>query len=122
MDRPVLHAFVQQLVEHERLAELVEALPTRVRVSEPALPLLLASLHERLERGLVVLLPEDADARDAAEGASWFLGGDSSASGRGLSTSSSAAGSSVRRRAPLPRGCLRRKRGPSRSSCARASS
>jgi transcription-repair coupling factor (superfamily II helicase) len=74
MDRPVLHAFVQELVEHERLAELADALPTRVRVSESALPLLLASLHERLDRGLVVLLPEDADARDAAEGAGWFLG------------------------------------------------
>ncbi|HKS78091.1 MAG TPA: hypothetical protein VJQ07_04410, partial [Gaiellaceae bacterium] len=76
MDRPVLHAFVQQLVENERLVELAEALPTRARVSEPALPLLLATLHERLERALVVLLPEDADARDAAEAASWFLGAD----------------------------------------------
>ncbi|HLY85362.1 MAG TPA: transcription-repair coupling factor [Gaiellaceae bacterium] len=76
MDRPVLHAFVQELVAHERLAELADALPTRVRVSEPALPLLVASLHERLERGLVVLLPEDADARDAAESAGWFLGDD----------------------------------------------
>src|SRR5436190_6881151 len=88
MDRPVLHAFVQELVEHERLGELAGALPTRARVSESALPLLLASLQERLElnarqedsaafggrRGLVVLLPEDADARDAAEGAAWFLG------------------------------------------------
>jgi transcription-repair coupling factor (superfamily II helicase) len=74
MDRPVLHAFVQQLVEHERLVELADALPARVRVSESALPLLLASLHERLERGLVVLLPEDADARDAAESVAWFLG------------------------------------------------
>src|SRR3954468_15037427 len=74
MDRPVLHAFVQELVEHERLGELAEALPTRARVSESALPLLLASLHERLERGLVVLLPEDADARDTAEAAAWFLG------------------------------------------------
>ena len=55
MDRPVLHAFVRELVDHERLAELAEALPTRARVSESALPLLLASLHERLERGLVVL-------------------------------------------------------------------
>src|SRR5215470_5733576 len=61
MDRPVLHTFVRELVEHERLAE-------------PALPLLLASLHERLERGLVVLVPEDADARDTAESAAWFLG------------------------------------------------
>ncbi|HJQ74345.1 MAG TPA: hypothetical protein VJ814_05635, partial [Gaiellaceae bacterium] len=76
MDRPVLHAFVQELVEHERLGELAEALPTRVRVSESALPLLLASLHERLGQGLVVLLPEDADARDAAESAAWFLGDD----------------------------------------------
>src|SRR6201993_2632847 len=74
MDRPVLHAFVRELVEHERLAELADALPTRARVSESALPLLLASLHERIDRGLVVLLPEDADARDAAEGAAWFLG------------------------------------------------
>jgi transcription-repair coupling factor (superfamily II helicase) len=74
MDRPVLHAFVQELVEHERLAEFADALPTRARVSESALPLLLASLHERLGRALVVLLPEDAGARDAAEGAAWFLG------------------------------------------------
>src|SRR5690349_17043080 len=74
MDHPVLHAFIRELVEHERLVELANALPTRARVSESALPLLLASLHERLERGLVVLLPEDADARDAAEGAAWFLG------------------------------------------------
>src|SRR5690348_10379908 len=76
MDRPVLHAFVRELVESERLGELVEALPTRARVSESALPLLLASLHERMGQGLVVLLPEDADARDAAEGAAWFLGDD----------------------------------------------
>ncbi len=98
MDRPVLHAFVRQLVEHERLAELADALPTRARVSEAALPLLLATLHERLglnagsvdgqavdarqedpaanggRRSLVVLLPEDADARDAAEATAWFLG------------------------------------------------
>jgi transcription-repair coupling factor (superfamily II helicase) len=76
MDHPVLHSFVRELVENERLAEIVEALPTRARVSESALPLLLASLHERMGQGLVVLLPEDADARDAAEGAAWFLGDD----------------------------------------------
>ncbi len=74
MDRPVLHAFVRELVELERLGEFAEALPTRARVSEPALPVLLASLHEKLERPLVVLLPEDADARDAADAAAWFLG------------------------------------------------
>ena len=86
------------------------------RVSEPALPLLLAALHLRLERALVCLLPEDADARDAAEAAAWYLGEErvallragasaggrawsrlriSSASGRGRSTSSPRAGSSA---------------------------
>jgi len=77
MDRPVLHAIVRELVDSERVAAFADALPTRARVSEPALPLLLATLHERLERGLVVLLPEDADARDAAEAAAWFLGEES---------------------------------------------
>src|SRR5262249_5445570 len=69
MDRPVLHAIVRELVDTERLAEFSEALPTRARISESALPPVLATLHERLERPLVVLLPEDADARDAAEAA-----------------------------------------------------
>jgi transcription-repair coupling factor (superfamily II helicase) len=76
MDRPVLHTFVRELAEEGRLAEFAEALPTRARVSEAALPVLLASLHERLERPLVCLLAEDADARDAAEAAAWFLGDD----------------------------------------------
>src|SRR5438477_12662718 len=76
MDRPVLHAFVRELAAEERLAAFADALPTRARVSEPALPLLLAALHERLGGGLVCLLPDDADARDAAEAASWFLGGE----------------------------------------------
>jgi transcription-repair coupling factor (superfamily II helicase) len=74
MDRPVLNSFVRELVDDERLAAFAEALPTRARVSEPALPLLLAALHSRLERGLVCVFPEDADARDAAEAAGWFLG------------------------------------------------
>jgi transcription-repair coupling factor (superfamily II helicase) len=74
MDRPVLHTLVPELLEDERLERFAEALPTSARVSEPALPLLLAALHERLQRGLVTLLPEDADARDAAEAARWFLG------------------------------------------------
>jgi transcription-repair coupling factor (superfamily II helicase) len=74
MDRPVLHAFVDELVEDERLSAFAEALPTRARVSESALPVLLASLHVRLGRGLVCALPEDADARDVADAAAWFLG------------------------------------------------
>src|SRR5260221_243119 len=64
----------RELAEEGRLAEFAEALPTRARVSEAALPIVLASLHERLERPLVCLLAEDADARDAAEAAAWFLG------------------------------------------------
>src|SRR5579864_7117539 len=74
MDRPILHAFVRELVENERVGELAEAMPTRARVSEAALPLLLSTLHEKLDRGLICLLPEDADARDAAEAASWYVG------------------------------------------------
>ena len=76
MDRPVLHTLVERLRAEERLQQLAAALPTRARVSEPVLPLLLAALHEELGRGLVVLLPEDADARDAAEAAAWYAGDD----------------------------------------------
>src|SRR6187397_3600218 len=72
--RPVLHPLVEQLLADERLAAYAEALPAPARVSEPGLPLLLAALHEHLDRALVCVLPEDADARDAAEGARWFLG------------------------------------------------
>ena len=74
MDRPVLYSLVERLRAEERLQELASALPTRARVSEPVLPLVLAALHDELQRGLVVVLPEDADARDAAEAAGWFLG------------------------------------------------
>jgi transcription-repair coupling factor (superfamily II helicase) len=76
MDQPILHPFVRELRESERLRGFAEALPAAARVSEPALPLLLAALHEELGRPLVLLAPEDADARDAAEAAAWFLGDD----------------------------------------------
>ena len=90
MDRPALHIFVRELLEHERLRALAAALPTRARVSEPVLPLLLATLHEHLDRAIVCLLPEDADARDAAEAAGWFVGADRVAlfPGRGVGWSS----------------------------------
>src|SRR5437763_14745760 len=74
MDRPILNAFVRELLEHDRLRAFAESLPTRARCSEPALPLVVAALHELLERPLAILVPEDADARDLAEGAGWFLG------------------------------------------------
>src|SRR3954452_3754683 len=76
MDRPVLNAFVSELAEHEKLVAFADALPDRARVSEAALPIVLASLHERLQRPLVCLVPEDADARDTADAISWFLGDD----------------------------------------------
>jgi transcription-repair coupling factor (superfamily II helicase) len=77
MDRPILHPFVGELLADDRLRAFAEAVPAPARVSEPALPLVLAALHEQLGRGLVLLAPEDADARDAAEAASWFDGAES---------------------------------------------
>jgi len=74
--RPVLFALVRELLGTEKLQELAAALPTRARVSEPALPLVVAALHEQLERPLTLLVPEDADARDLAEAAGWYLGAD----------------------------------------------
>jgi transcription-repair coupling factor (superfamily II helicase) len=74
MDRPVLHTLVRELSGSERLQAFADALPARARISEPALPLVVATLHERLARPLVLLAPEDADARDAAEAISWLLG------------------------------------------------
>ena len=74
MDHPPLHAFVGELLESDRLRAFAEALPAPARVSEPALPLVLSALHAQLGRPLVCLLPEDADARDAAEAAGWFRG------------------------------------------------
>jgi transcription-repair coupling factor (superfamily II helicase) len=71
---PTLHPLAQGLAESERLAAFAEELTgARARVSEPALPLFLAALHLRLGRPLVCLLPEDSDARDAAEASAWYL-------------------------------------------------
>jgi transcription-repair coupling factor (superfamily II helicase) len=77
MDRPVLYSLVERVRAQERLQEFAVALPTRARVSEPVLPLVLASLYDELGRGLVVALAEDTDARDLAEAAGWFLGDES---------------------------------------------
>ncbi len=72
-DQTTLSSLVDALRSSERFVAFVRAFPVRARVSEPALPLLLAALHAELGRALLVALPEDADARDAAEGASWYL-------------------------------------------------
>jgi transcription-repair coupling factor (superfamily II helicase) len=76
MDQPPLQLFVDVLARSERFQSFLGALPARARVSEPVLPLLLATMHRELDRGLLVLLPEDDEARDAAEAASWFVGPD----------------------------------------------
>jgi len=71
--RSPLHVLVGALAGSERFRAFLDAFPAPARVSEPALPLLLAALHGALGRALVCLLPEDADARDAAEAAGWYL-------------------------------------------------
>ena len=77
MDRPTLHPLALELAGSERLAAFAAVLRgANARVSEPGLPLVLAALHLQLERSLLVLLAEDADARDAAEAAAWYLGDD----------------------------------------------
>ncbi len=71
---PPLRALVAELISYERFQAFVKAWPARARVSDPALPLLLAALQTELSRGLLVLLPDDTEARDAADAASWYLG------------------------------------------------
>src|SRR6476619_4971942 len=125
MDLPVLHTFVRELAESERFRLFLEELPeTRARVSEPALPLVVSALHEELGRPLVILAPEDADARDIAEAAAWFLGDDrvallpsrgvSWSSGLEPSPSSRPAASSARPPRRWPKECLLPERAPSR--------
>ncbi|MGH3057635.1 MAG: transcription-repair coupling factor [Gaiellaceae bacterium] len=74
-EAPALAPIARSFAEGERMQDFL-ADPGEARVSEPILPLFLAALH--LARGgpLVCVLPDDAQARDAAEGAGWFLGDD----------------------------------------------
>ena len=72
MDRSPLHGLVSELAASESYQAFVGAFPSAARVSEPALPLLLATLHETLARPLLCLLPEDESVRDVADGISWF--------------------------------------------------
>jgi transcription-repair coupling factor (superfamily II helicase) len=70
---PALAPLARELAESERVRELL-ADPAPARVSEPLLPLFLAAL--RLAQGgpLLCALPDDAQAREAAEAAGWYLG------------------------------------------------
>jgi transcription-repair coupling factor (superfamily II helicase) len=67
-----LHGLVEELASSERFRAFADDFPADARVSEPALPLVLAALHRTLARPLVCVLPEDEQARDAADAVSWY--------------------------------------------------
>jgi transcription-repair coupling factor (superfamily II helicase) len=73
VDPTPLRPLVAELAASERFAAFAEAFPASARVSEPALPLVLAALYDTLGRSLLVLLPEDEQARDAAEAVGWYV-------------------------------------------------
>jgi transcription-repair coupling factor (superfamily II helicase) len=73
MDRSPLHPFVEELAASARFRTYTSAFPANARVSEPALPLLLATLYATLDRPLVCIFPEDEQARDAADAVAWYL-------------------------------------------------
>jgi transcription-repair coupling factor (superfamily II helicase) len=68
-----LHCLVATLAESEGFRVYADAFPAEARVSEAALPLVLATLFEERGGPLLVVLPEDEHARDAAEAVSWYL-------------------------------------------------
>ena len=68
-----LHGLVAELAESEGFRAFANDFPVSARVSESALPLVLAALHGALGRALLCLLPEDEQARDAAEAVSWYV-------------------------------------------------
>jgi transcription-repair coupling factor (superfamily II helicase) len=72
-ERPALHVLARELAESERLRAFT-AEPAEARVSAPILPLFLAAVWIARNAGLVCVLPDDADAREAADAAGWFLG------------------------------------------------
>ena len=70
---PALSGLVAELASSERFRAFLDDFPVAARVSEPALPLVLATLHATLERRLLCLLAEDEEARDAAEAVGWYV-------------------------------------------------
>ncbi len=67
-----LAGLVDALASSERFRAFAEDFPANARVSEPALPLLLAALHRELARQVVCLLADDEEARDVAEAVGWY--------------------------------------------------
>src|SRR5688572_25290926 len=68
-----LAALVMELASSERFRAFADAFPANARVSEPALPLVLAALHTTLGGPVTCLLAEDAEARDLAEAVGWYV-------------------------------------------------
>jgi transcription-repair coupling factor (superfamily II helicase) len=116
MDQPLppLAPLVSELASGASFRAFVEALPTPARVSEPALPLLLAALFEELGGPLLVLVPADEDARDVSEALGWYVGGERVALlpsrgvrlGSGLEPPAHLVGERARALATLERGGL----------------
>ena len=67
-----LSGLVDALAESERFRAFVDDFPANARVSEPALPLVLATLHGQLGQPLTCLVAEDEEARDLAEAMAWY--------------------------------------------------
>ncbi len=70
---PALAPIARELAGADRLRAFLDD-PGAARVSEPLLPLFLAALHNARGGPLVCVLPDDAQAREAAEAAGWYLG------------------------------------------------
>ena len=70
--RSALSGLVAELASNDRFRAFLDDFPASARVSDPALPLILAALHQALDRPLVCLLAEDEEARDTAEAVGWY--------------------------------------------------
>jgi transcription-repair coupling factor (superfamily II helicase) len=68
-----LSGLVTTLAESDGFRAFADAFPADARVSESALPLLLAALRETRDGPLLCVLPEDEHARDAAEAVGWYV-------------------------------------------------
>ena len=72
--RSPLHPLVSVLAESEEFRAFADDFPAPARVSDSALPLVLAALHERrADAPLLALFPEDEQAHDAAEAVAWYV-------------------------------------------------
>jgi transcription-repair coupling factor (superfamily II helicase) len=72
--RSPLTPLVAVLAESEDFCAFADDFPAAARVSDAALPLVLAALHEtRGGEPLLALFPEDEQARDAAEAVAWYV-------------------------------------------------